>query len=154
MQSLFSSFKVLSESSISSILEKINYSNVENISKLVSNTKITTIPNIMRDNLHLKNISSVFSGCASLTDISSFSEFDISQVTSFSSLFTGCKSLADISSLSNLDTSQVSSFEALFRLCSALTDLSPLENWNTSKVTNMRDMFSGISSSRMNINNI
>lgn len=154
MQSLFSSFKALSESSISSILEKINYSNVESISNLVSKTKITTIPNIMRDNLHLKNMSSVFAGCTSLTDISSFSEIDISQVISFGSLFSGCTSLADISSLSNLNTSQVSSFEALFRCCSALTDLSPLENWNTSKVTNMQDMFSGISSSRMNINNI
>lgn len=123
---LFAGFKSLSESSITTMLEKINYSNVNDITKTFTSTKITTIPNII-NNFHLTNMSGAFSSCASL---------------------------ADISSLSNLDISQVSSFSALFRCCSALTDLSPLENWNTSKVTNMQDMFSGVSNSRMNINNI
>ena len=96
------------------------------MTRTFTSTKITTIPNII-SNLHLTNMSGAFLSCASL---------------------------ADISSLSNLDISQVSSFSALFRCCSALTDLSPLENWDTSKVTNMQDMFSGINSSKMNINDI
>ena len=154
MRYFLSQFKMLSSSVISSVLEKINYSNVENITNLVSGTKITTIPTIMRDNLHVKNMTSIFSSCKSLTDISSFSEIDISQVTSFSGLFSGCESLTDISSFSEIDTSQVTSFSSLFAGCKTLTNLSPLTNCNTSKVTDMYNLFGGRNNLKMNINNI
>ena len=123
---LFTGFQSLSESSIITVLEKINYSNVSDIALTFAYTKITTIPNRIGD-LYLTNVGRAFDSC---------------------------KSLADISSLSNLDTSQISSFGYLFNCCSALTDLSPLENWNTSKVTNMRSMFAGLSQVKMNIDNI
>lgn len=123
---LFTDFKSLSESSIITVLEKINYSNASDMAYTFGGTKITTIPNIV-SNSHLTNMMGAF---------------------------TLCTSLVDISSLSNLDTSQVSSFGVLFNRCYALTDLSPLENWNTSKVTSMYNMFGGMYNAKMHINNI
>jgi surface protein len=68
------------------------------------------------------------------------------RVTSLNSMFSGCHSLKDISSLSDWDTSNVEDMEGMFCRCKSLADFSPLEGWNVSGVETMKNMFLGCES--------
>ena len=57
-----------------------------------------------------------------------------------SSMFDGCSSLTDLNALINWDTSAVNNMKAMFNGISQLTDTSALNDWdilNTSNFTNM-----------------
>ena len=62
-------------------------------------------------------------------------------VTDMSTMFSTCTSLTDITGLSNWDTSEVINMSLMFYDSSSLTIFSGLSNWDTAKVTDMHYMF-------------
>ena len=92
------------------------------------------------------NSTVLFSGYASLTDISALSDWGTSGVTNMEYLFSYCTSLTDLSPISGWDVSGVTSMESMFYNCTSLTNLSPISGWDVSGVTGMVSMFSGCTS--------
>lgn len=118
------------------------------------------------------DLSRIFCGCKSLTDISGLSawdtsnatqmgilfaetsiknvsalaKWDTSKVTQMGGLFYRCSKLADISGLSRWDTSRVIYLWEAFKDCKSLKSVSKLSRWNTSHVENMQWMFDGCTS--------
>ena len=106
-------------------------------------SELTTIEGLENLNTsEVTNMSSMFSGCSSLTELN-LSNFNTSKVTSMSSMFSNCSGLTSLN-LSNFNTSAVTNMSSMFSGCSGLTSLN-LSNFNTSKVWNMDSMFSGCS---------
>ena len=89
------------------------------------------------DTSNVTDMSYMFSGCSSLTSVTSM---DTSNVTNMNGMFSGCSSLT---SVPNMDTSQVTSMSSMFSRCTALTSVP---NIDTSNVTTMSSMFQGCSS--------
>lgn len=79
------------------------------------------------------NMSFLFNGCASLTDVRLF---DTSNVTDMNTMFKGCSNLTTIP---HFDTSNVKNTNSMF-MGSKITTVPLL---NTSLVTNMGNMFNG-----------
>ena len=74
--------------------------------------------------------SSLFSGVhATAIDAA---RLDVSGVTNMSCMFDGCPSLSDVSPLSGWDTSSVTDMHNMFDYCSSLSDATPLEGWEVS----------------------
>ncbi len=94
------------------------------------------------DTSKVTGMSSMFSGCSSLTELD-LRGFDTSKVTGMSSMFSGCSSLTELD-LRGFDTSKVTGMSSMFSGCSGLTELD-LRGFDTSKVTSMKYMFSGCS---------
>ena len=97
-------------------------------------------------NKKITNMSRMFDGCTSLTDISSLQNWNTQQVTTMSGMFRGCTTLTDISSLQNWNINKDITLSYMFDSCTSLSDITSLENWNTSKVTLMNRMFRGCTS--------
>lgn len=89
--------------------------------------------------LKIKNMS--FSDLGNLKTIKGLELVDTSDVTSMSSMFSGCGSLTSLN-LSNFNTNKVTSIVSMFASCQNLTDLN-VENFNIEKVTSMAFIFSG-----------
>lgn len=73
-------------------------------------------------------------------NIGALADWDTGNVTDMSSMFDGCSSLTDLNALINGDTSAVNNMKAMFNGISQLTDTSALNDWdilNTSNFTNM-----------------
>ena len=91
----------------------------------------------------VKNMSSMFSGCSSLTSLD-VTKFNTTNVTSMGEMFHGCSSLTSLD-VTKFNTANVKSMGFMFRGCSSLTSLD-VTKFNTANVTNMNSMFSGCSS--------
>lgn len=65
---------------------------------------------------------------SSLTDISGFANWDLSNTESIAVLFNGCKSLSNISVLQNWNVSNVKEMGGVFGGCASIHDLSSLSN--------------------------
>ena len=120
---IFSFYKYENSKYISNLIS-INFNNNFNTSKVT-------------------NMSNMFDGCSSLTNLD-LSSFNTSKATSMSYMFYGCSSLTNLD-LSNFNTSNVAIMNYMFYSCSSLTNLD-LSNFNTSKVTDMSSMFQNCSS--------
>ena len=106
-------------------------------------SELTTIEGLENLNTsEVTNMSSMFSGCSSLTELN-LSNFNTSAVTNMRYMFYGCSGLTELN-VSNFNTSAVKDMSGMFSGCSGLTSLN-LSNFNTSKVWNMNSMFSGCS---------
>ena len=106
-------------------------------------SEFTTIEGLENLNTsEVTNMSSMFSGCSSLTELN-LSNFNTSAVTNMRYMFYGCSGLTELN-VSNFNTSAVKDMSGMFSGCSGLTSLN-LSNFNTSKVWNMNSMFSGCS---------
>ena len=92
------------------------------------------------DTCSVTNISRMFEGCATLTNID-VGNWNTSKVTDMSYMFKGCAALTNID-VGNWNTSKVTSMYQMFKDCAALTNID-VSSWNTSKVTGMSYMFSG-----------
>ena len=104
-------------------------------------TNITSIEfNDHFDTSRVTNMSSMFYGCTSLTELD-VSNFDTSNVTTMGNMFRGCSNLIELN-LSNFDTSNVTYMGLMFWNCSTLSNVN-LSSFNTSKVTDMSGMFNG-----------
>ncbi|MBR4625770.1 MAG: BspA family leucine-rich repeat surface protein, partial [Alphaproteobacteria bacterium] len=99
----------------------------------------------MKDYLNTDNVtnmSSMFSGCSSLTTID-VSKFSTNNVEEMSSMFNGCSGLTQLD-VSHFNTENVITMRYMFEGCSSLTNID-LSNFNTMNVTDMRYMFRGCS---------
>jgi len=90
----------------------------------------------------IENMSHLFSGCLSLTDITGISEFITKYVTNVSNIFNNCSSLKLPDKL-NWETNNITDMSFMFRNCSSLESLPDISNWNTKEVTNIKGIFSG-----------
>ena len=79
-----------------------------------------------------------FSGCLNLNMTATDSP-NLSLVTNMSSMFSGCASLTGNNSINNWDTSTVTNFQGIFISCFLFNQ--PIGNWNTGNVENMGTMF-------------
>ena len=146
-----------------SALASWNTSSVTNISYMLDRTKITNTDPLETkqhegrgyvswDTAGVTNMSNLFYGISSLTDISALASWNTSNVTNISNMFEGTR-ITNVDPLEtkqhegknyvSWDVSKVTTFYYLFRYVSSLTDISALASWNTSSVTNLRNMFEG-----------
>lgn len=85
--------------------------------------------------------SYVFSNLPNVTAID-LSKLDTSGVTNMSHMFDGDKSLTNLTFPNNFAASSVTDMSSMFKDCKELTSLD-LSSFNTTGVTNMSDMFNG-----------
>ncbi len=93
------------------------------------------------DNLHTENVSnmsSMFSGCTSLTELD-ISMWDTRSVTSFESMFFNCRSLQHIY-CNGLDTSNAMDMSFMFKGCSALVS-ADISGFDVGNVRTFQEMF-------------
>ena len=119
---------------INQIKKKLNNSNIEEYKDRI-NLKYLDIRKV-------KDFSSMFWGCLSLSDIKSLENWNVSNAKNFSYMFGGCSFLSDISPLTNWDVSNCNNFANMFWGCSSLSDVKPLKSWNVTKGKNFSSMFS------------
>ena len=121
------------------------YANPSSTSGLFSNlTNVTSIDLSNMDTSGMTNMSNMFSGNTSLTNITFGDNFNTSNVTNMVSMFSKCNKLTKLD-LSMFDTSNVGGMNTMFWQCSSLKTLD-LSNFDTSKLENTAHMFSGCSS--------
>ena len=121
-------------------VEKIDTSNVTNMSYMFYNCKALTSLNLSNFNTtNVTNMSSMFGSCSNLTSLD-VSNFDTSKVTNMSSMFYGCKVITSLD-VNNFNTTNVTDMKSMFNGCSNLTSLD-VSSFNTTNVTDMGNMFS------------
>ena len=101
-------------------------------------------------------MSSMFSGCHSLSNLKGLEKWNVGSVENMGSMFSDCyfehtnkkgdvvkiTGLTDISALSGWNVGSVTNMFNMFSGCTRLGNLKGLEGWNVSNVTNMSSMFS------------
>lgn len=93
--------------------------------------------------------SGLFADFSNMTKIAGGQYFDTSKCLSFDNMFLNCIKLSDISTLSNWDVSQVQFMQSMFGTSSAsikntaLKDISALANWHPKSLRFTNIMFSG-----------
>ena len=90
-----------------------------------------------------KDASMMFSSLSVLSDINSFSKFDVSNTNSLEQLFYYGSSLSNIESLSNWNMQSVETMRGMF-INTSITDLNPISKWNLSSVKILKSVFQGI----------
>ena len=91
------------------------------------------------DTSSLRDISGMFHGNRTLTDISALENWEVDTVTDMHNFL--CKTgISSPIAISNWNVSNVTDISYLFNDCANLVSLNDLSSWNTSKVTNMRGM--------------
>lgn len=124
------------------------------------------------DNLQLKSLKNLFSGCLNLNTIDGLNNlkikdndfvsaenafkncinlgslkelsWDTSHINNMVSMFEGCSTLTEIG-LTDFNTENVLNMERMFKNCKKLTELK-FDSFSTEKVSSMSEMFSGCSS--------
>lgn len=89
----------------------------------------------------VKSLENLFWGCFLLSDISSLSEWDTSNVINMKGVFMECNNLDDISPLGSWDVSNVMTMKSMFENCFSLGSVTRLFGQNTSNVRDMSHMF-------------
>lgn len=87
---------------------------------------------------NVKDMSSMFYGCASLENID-VSTLSTSNVENFNGMFGACSGLTELD-LRSMDTSNATSLYIMFSFCANLKKID-MSTWDTSKVNNMGWMF-------------
>ncbi len=77
---------------------------------------------------HLIDTQYAFEGMTSVTDISPFSTWDVSNVTSLAGMFGGIH-MTNLSALSGWNVSNVTDFSNMFQYCKFLTTALDIESW-------------------------
>ena len=131
------------------LIEEFNIINKEKIE-----IKLIEIHNIT-------DMSYMFSGCSSLSNISDISKWKTNNVNNMSYMFSGCSTLSNLPDISKLNTNKITNMNYMFNGCSSLSSLPNISKWNTNKVTDMNCLFyrcSSLSSlpdiSKWNTNNV
>lgn len=94
----------------------------------------------MFDTSNVEKMSSMFSGCSSLSRLE-LTSFDTSNVRSMACMFNGCKSLTYLNLL-NFNTSNVTDMNCMFNICESLVNLD-LTSFDTVNVEDVSNMFGG-----------
>ncbi len=87
------------------------------------------------------SMSSAFYQCTALKDLSPLLNWNVENVTKMSGVFMGCSSIVNLHGLETWNTKQVNDLGSAFDACTSLADITALKNWNTAKVENMRYLF-------------
>ena len=93
----------------------------------------------------VKDISYMFSGCATLESIE-FSNLDTNNIVNMASLFNECSILNSLPDISKWNTNNVTNISDMFSSCKSLTSLPDISKWNTNNVTDISKMFSSCES--------
>ena len=91
---------------------------------------------------HLIDAQYAFEGMTAVTDISPFTNWDVSNVTSLAGMFGGIH-MTNLAALSGWDVSKVTDFSNMFQYCQYLTTALDIEGWG-SKIqdqVNFEEMF-------------
>ena len=125
-------------------LEYLNTSLVSDMSNMFSGcASITEIDLDGFDTSNVTTMEGMFMYCLSLTNID-ISGFSTSNVTNMSRMFSGCRRLQTLN-LNQMKTGNVTDMSEMFFDCQQLTELD-LNILNTAKVTDMHRMFTNCSS--------
>lgn len=105
-----------------------------------TNSQFTKIPKVKSDGL--TDMKEMFKGCGYVTDASALADLDTKYVTTLEGCFQsfGAADL-DLSSISNWDVSNVTNLGSLFMSGNRFEDYSFMANWNTSNVANFQSIF-------------
>ena len=87
------------------------------------------------------DIAQWFQDCYNLTTLNNLEKLDTSLVTDMSNLFAGCASLTEVN-LRTFQTASVTNLESMFEGCESIRSLD-LRSFNTANVEYMESMFSG-----------
>ena len=93
----------------------------------------------------VSNMSLMFSGCSSLTDLAALSRWNTNKVEDITAMFKNCYNLSDLSPLSNWNVGTVTKMGGLFSGCRSLIDLEPLKSWDIGNVTSLNSVFENCS---------
>jgi len=128
------------------ILKGIN--NVTNMSYMFCGcSSLSNLPDISKWNINnVTNMSYMFCGCSSLSNLPVISKWNINNVTNMSYMFCECSSLSNLPDISKWITNNVTNMNSMFCGCSSLSNLPDISKWNINNVTNMNSMFCGCSS--------
>ena len=107
-------------------------------------TEITSITNW--DTSNVTDMSNLFNNCTLLKTIHDISNFDTSNLINISNLFYNCISLTSIDDISKWKLDKVTNMSNMFFNCKNIISLSDISNWNTKGVTDMRGLFCNCSS--------
>lgn len=121
-------------------IDKIDFSNCKNISRMFESSMLTTINGL--NNIDVSNVtdmSNLFKNNEQIVTID-LSNWNTAKVKNISQMFYGCSSLTSLS-ISNFNTSNCEDMSYLFCNDRALTSVGDISNWNTANVTNMSHMF-------------
>ena len=125
-------------------LEYLNTERVKNMSSMFSGCSSLTSLDVTKFNTtNVTDMGEMFRGCAALT-LLDVTKFNTANVKSMGFMFYGCRSLTSLK-VTNLNTANVTNMNSMFYGCSSLTSLN-VTSLNTSNVTDMNSMFYGCSS--------
>ena len=125
-------------------LEYLNTERVKNMSSMFSGCSSLTSLDVTKFNTtNVTDMGEMFRGCAALT-LLDVTKFNTANVKSMGFMFYGCRSLTSLK-VTNLNTANVTNMNSMFYGCSSLTSLN-VTSLNTSNVTDMYSMFYGCSS--------
>ena len=88
----------------------------------------------------ITNMNSMFANVLNLEDISTFENWDVSDVKDMSFMFYNCKNIKDFSPIKKWDVSKVENMELMFSNV-LITDVEFLYNWKVFNVKNMYGIF-------------
>ena len=113
---------------------------------------------------NVKNMESMFEGCARLQNPKGMRDWNVSNVKNMKNMFEGCTGLENLSGLEGWDVSNVGSMSGMFASVirnqnqhdaldingyageMAIASVEPLSKWNVGNVMNMNRMFEGCTS--------
>jgi surface protein len=114
-------------------------------SRLFSYLQTQSIDVAMLDTSTVTNMTAMFDGCASLTDLAGLSQWDVSHATNMNGMFFYCTALTNIDGLAQWDTHNVTDMAFMFEGCEFLAE-PDVSGFDTSHVTTMTEMFRGCES--------
>lgn len=88
----------------------------------------------------LRSMDSMLQECRSLTSIYGLTNFDLTRVNNITELFRGDTSLSNIAPLSGWNVSGLGAMKSVFYQ-TAISDLTPIRGWDVSNVSDMTELF-------------
>lgn len=135
-------------------IEDLNVSTIENFSSMFMDTEITDIDLSQWNISNATDMSAMFSGCSSLTeiDLTGWGP-NFSKVTDMSQMFSiSGGTLYEITGLEALDTSSVTNMSTAFLDFAPTNGSLDLTSWDVSKVIDAGLIFSGLDCKEVNLN--
>ena len=122
-------------------LNLLNVKDVENMSELFSGCSSLTNLSFNPNTANVTNMSKMFYNCSNLTSLALGNSFKLDKVIDLSSAFEGCKSLSNMNiGIANFKT--VKNLNKTFKGCESLTTFT-FEISDTATLTDSSEMFSG-----------
>ena len=133
-----------------SSLEDIEDWNTGNVTEMIqifeNNPNLTSLEGISGwDVSNVKDLRQAFSKCTNVESLEPLRNWNTQSLTSLKTTFAQMKKINSLEPLNNWDVSNVTTFESCFDGDTSITSLSGLEDWDVSSATTMLAMFYGLS---------